>query len=170
MYKRQTYSYTQNGQLYDILTQTVSDMMESADPDGRISSYGRDHEFDGWDIWSRKYVLLGMQYFHEICKDAAFAERIVASMCAQTDYIIGKIGDGPDKMPITAATRHWRGLNSSSLLEPVVRLYRLTGKQKYLDFAEYIVDCGGTDVENIFDLAYADELAPYQYRSPRRMR
>ena len=158
-----TYSYTQNGQLYDILTQTVSDMMESADPDGRISSYGRDHEFDGWDIWSRKYVLLGMQYFHEICKDAAFAERIVASMCAQTDYIIGKIGDGPDKMPITAATRHWRGLNSSSLLEPVVRLYRLTGKQKYLDFAEYIVDCGGTDVENIFDLAYADELAPYQY-------
>lgn len=158
-----TYSYTQNGQLYDILSQTVSDMMESADPDGRISSYGRDHEFDGWDIWSRKYVLLGMQYFHEICKDAAFAERIVASMCAQTDYIIEKIGDGPDKMPITAATRHWRGLNSSSLLEPVVRLYRLTGRQKYLDFAKYIVDCGGTDVENIFDLAYEDELAPYQY-------
>ena len=158
-----TYAYTRNQRLYDILTQTVSDMMESCDPDGRISSYGRDHEFDGWDIWSRKYVLLGMQYFHEICTDAAFAEKIVASMCAQVDYIISKIGNEPDKKPITTATRHWRGLNSSSLLEPIVRLYRLTGRQDYLDFAGYIVDCGGTDVENIFDLAYADGLAPYQY-------
>ena len=61
-----TYSYTRNPQLYTVLAQTVSDMIESADETGRISSYGRDHEFDGWDMWSRKYVLLGMQYFLEI--------------------------------------------------------------------------------------------------------
>ena len=159
-----TWSYTRNPELYETLAQTVSDMMDSADADGRISSYGRDHEFDGWDLWSRKYVLLGMQYFLEICQDEAFGARIIDSMKAQADYIIAHIGEESEgKKPINTATRHWRGLNSSSILEPIVRLYSLTGEQRYLDFASYIVGCGGTEIENIFELAYQDELYPYQY-------
>ncbi len=158
------YFYTKNTKLYEIIVQTVKDMLESADDNGRISSYSVDHEFDGWDIWSRKYVLLGMQYFLEICEDTIFSKQVVASMCKQVDYIMSKIGNKEDgKLPITAATRHWRGLNSSSILEPVVRLYSITGEQKYFDFAKYIVDCGGTDVVNIFELAYKNELYPYQY-------
>jgi len=66
------YSYTKNEELYSILVQTINDMIETADEVGRISSYPVDLEFDGWDIWSRKYVLLGMQYFLEICDDNAF--------------------------------------------------------------------------------------------------
>ena len=157
------YSYSKNPELYRILTQTVKDMMESADETGRISSYASNHEFDGWDMWSRKYVLLGMQYYLEICTDDELKDKIVSSMCCQLDYIISKIGDEEGKKPITSATRHWRGLNSSSILEPVVRLYNLTGKPEYLDFAKYIVDVGGTDVVNIFKLAYANDLLPYQY-------
>ena len=68
-------------------------------------------------------------------------------MCEQIDYIISKIGPKEDgKKPITSATRHWRGLNSSSILEPVVRLYSITGKKSYFDFAEYIVNEGGMDI------------------------
>mgnify|MGYP003514097671 CR=1 FL=1 len=159
-----TYSYTKNAQLYEILKSTVSDMMDSADELGRISTYGVDHEFDGWDIWSRKYVLLGMQYFLEICEDEKFSEKVINSMRSQVDYIISKIGrEEEGKKPITLATRHWRGLNSCSILEPVVRLYSLTEEKKYLDFAEYIVSCGGTDIVNIFELAYKNEFYPYQY-------
>jgi len=159
-----TYSYTKNPALYEILTQTVKDMAASQDELGRISSYAENHEFDGWDIWSRKYVLLGMQYFLEICTDEEFSARIIDSMKKQVDYIISKIGPAEDgKKPITMATRHWRGLNSSSLLEPVVRLYSITGEQQYFDFATYIVNEGGTDVANIFELAYEDKLCPYQY-------
>ena len=157
------YSYTKHEELYKILTDTVEDMIGSADEDGRISSYARFHEFDGWDMWERKYVLLGMQYFLEICEDNTFVERIIKSMCGQRDYIMSKIGDSDDKIQITAATRNWRGLNSVSILEPVVRLYSLTKEQKYLDFAEYIVSTGGADVVNIFELAYKNEFYPYQY-------
>ena len=158
------YSYTKNPELYEILKKTVVDMIESADEDGRISSYGRDHEFDAWDLWSRKYVLLGMQYFLEVCDDEALKERIVNSMRGQADYIVDHIGRKEDgKYPITKATRHWRGLNSCSILEPMVRLYSLTKDQKYLDFATYIVELGATDVANIFKMAYKNELPPYQY-------
>ncbi len=157
------YGYTKNPKLYDILKETVLDMINSADENGRISSYGSDHEFDGWDIWCRKYVILGMEYFLEICKEEALRKDIIKSLCYQADYIISRIGSDEGKIEITAATRHWRGLNSSSLLEPVVKLYELTGEGRYFDFAKYIVDCGGTDVANIFELAYEDELYPYQY-------
>ncbi|MBE5039266.1 beta-L-arabinofuranosidase domain-containing protein [Ructibacterium gallinarum] len=158
------YRYTQNQLLYNVLKHTVEDLLIHQEENGRISSYAVSHEFDGWDIWGRKYVLLGMQYFLSICKEEALSGRIMNSMCRQLDYIIQRIGKEEEgKRPITSATRHWRGLNSSSLLEPVVYLYSLTGKQEYFDFASYIVECGGTDVENIFRLAYEDKLYPYQY-------
>ncbi len=157
------YSYTKNPKLYEVLKKTVCDMMDSADETGRISSYALSHEFDAWDLWSRKYVLLGMQYFMEICGDEALNQKITHSMCGQVDYIMSKIGDGEGKKPITKATRHWRGLNSSSILEPIVRLYNITQEQKYLDYAGYIVNCGGMDIANVFDLAYEDKLYPYQY-------
>lgn len=76
---------------------------------------------------------------------------------------MSRIGKEDGKKSITSATRHWRGLNSSSLLEPIVRLYSLTKEKKYLEFAGYIVDCGGTEVADIFELAYKNELHPYQY-------
>lgn len=158
------YSYSHNEQLYQVLTNTVKDILNAQDAVGRISSYGVDHEFEGWDIWGRKYVLLGMQYYLEICEDAMLSTQIVDSMRRQVDYMIEKIGDVEEgKKPITKATCHFRGVNSSSLLEPIVRLYKLTKEQKYLDFASYIVNSGGTDVVNIFDLAYQNKLYPYQY-------
>lgn len=158
------YSYTKDEKLYNILKNTVEEMLASADELGRISSYPVDKEFDGWDIWCRKYVLLGMQYFIEICTDEALKKKIIVSMEGQVDYLISKIGREEDgKKPITQTTNFWRGLNSSSVLEPIVRLYNLTENKKYLDFAEYIVSEGGTSVGNIFDLAYEDEIYPYQY-------
>lgn len=158
------YSYLQDDTLYQLLAQTVQDMINAAEEDGRISTYSREHEFEGWDIWGRKYVLLGMQYFLEICKDEALARSAIACMCRQVDTIMSKIGPAEEgKLPITEATRDWLGLNSSSLLEPIVRLYSLTKEQRYLDFATYIVDCGGTSLENIFALAYEDDFYPYQY-------
>lgn len=159
-----TYSYTKNDKLYAVLSQTVRDMIESEDAAGRISAFPSTKEFFGWDMWCRKYVLLGMQYFLEICQEEELKALVVTSMCHQVDYLISKIGDEEQKkLPITRATSNWRGMNSSSILEPIVRLYNITGEQKYFDFATYIVNCGGTSVANVFKLAYEDKLLPYQY-------
>ena len=157
------YSYSKNEKLYEEIKKTVLDMMGAVEDGGRLSSYPEDAEFCAWDIWCRKYVLLGMQYFLEICDDKDFSEKVVGCMCEQLDYIIEHIGAGEGKKPITSASTAWRGLNSSSILEPVVRLFAITGKKEYFDFAQYIVDIGGTDVANLFKLAYKDEFMPYQY-------
>ena len=158
------YGYSKDQALYDVLKASVADMLTAQDDLGRISTYTVEKEFDGWDLWSRKYVLLGLEYFIEICDDDEFKAQIVECMKKQVDYLISKIGWSTEgKLLITRLTRHWRGLNSSSILEPIVRLYSLTNEAKYLDFADYIVACGGMDVENVFELAYQNDLHPYQY-------
>ncbi len=158
------YAVTRSPRLYSVLSNAVCDILSAAEPSGRISSYSAEREFGGWDIWCRKYVLLGMQYFLEICEDDALSQKIVASMCAQMDHIIGKIGKAEDgKLPITKATANWYGMNSCSILEPVVRLYNITGNKKYLNFADYIIKTGCADITDIFELATVGDFSPYLY-------
>lgn len=154
-------AYTQNESMYKILEDSVRDMLSAEDELGRISGYPVEREFQRWDLWGRKYVMLGMMYFMEISKDEALNKELVASMQRQADYIIERIGDG--KLDIRDCSKNWEGLNSCSILEPMVRLYRLTGEKRYLNFAEYIISTGFIKSANLIELAYADEVAPYQY-------
>lgn len=157
------YGYTGNEELYNILEDTVRDMISVTASNGRISSYSVETEFNGWDMWCRKYVILGMEYFLEICKDEALKVKIIDCIKKQADYIMAFIGDEEGKTPIVFASGCWRGLNSSSILEPIVRLYKLTGEKKYLDFAEHIVGHGGTSIADIFELAWENSTMPYQF-------
>lgn len=159
-----TYQYTQDEELYSILTDTVKDLMTTQDELGRISTYTVEGEFNGWDMWCRKYVLLGFQYFLDICKDDTLSAEIVEVMKNHADYIMQHVGSPSEgKKEITSTSTYWLGLNSSSILEPYVRLYNLTGEKKYLDYAEYIVNCGGISDGNIFELAYENKLCPFEY-------
>lgn len=158
-----TYQYTRSEELYGILTETVLDMLDAQDPLGRFSTYSVGAEFDGWDIWGRKYILLGMLHFHEICTDGALRARILAACCRHADYIVAHIGNGEGQKNITAASRHWGGINSSSILEPFVRLYNATGRKEYLGFAAYIIENGGSKNGNIFTYALEGKKYPFEY-------
>ena len=159
-----TYQTTRDKVLYAALEATARDMLTTQDSAGRFSTYSPEKEFDGWDVWGRKYILLGFEYFMEICQDEALNAEILTALRRHADYMLEKLGPAEEgKLEINEATTHWKGLNSSSVLEPMVRLYNLTKEQKYLDFAAYIVNRGGTSVANIFEMAYEDKLDPYQY-------
>ncbi len=157
------YEYSRDDELYDILTESVKDMLTTAEEDGRVSTYERDKEFDAWDLWCRKYVILACEYYLDICNDEKLKGQIIEFISKCADYIIVHIGDGGGQKRITDATRSWLGLNSSSILEPIVKLYRLTNDKKYLDFATYIVKEGGAKGVNVFKLAYENKVYPYQY-------
>lgn len=158
------YKVTRDPALYDVLRHTVEEMICTADGDGRISSYSPEAELKGWDLWCRKYVILGMEYFLEISRDEVLNARILSSIESQLNVLTDKIGDSADgKTPITQTSLTWRGLNSSSILEPVVRAYRLLGKKHLLDFASHIVGEGFTRAQNLIDLATENNTAPYQF-------
>ncbi|MBQ9131862.1 MAG: glycoside hydrolase family 127 protein [Clostridia bacterium] len=155
--------YTNNLRLYEILEAAVRDMLTTQEENGRFSTYEQYQEFQNWDMWGRKYVLLGMQYFLEICRDKDLEAEIITAMKGHADYIIDKIGPNEGQLGICQSSKAWGGLNSSSILEPMVRLYELTGEQKYLDYSAYIISEGFNVDGNLIELALADEVAPHQY-------
>ena len=157
-------AYTKDDGFYRIIEAAVRDMLTTQEENGRFSTYKIETEFTSWDLWGRKYVMLGMQYFLEICRDEALAKDIVEALRRHADYIIEHIGREEDgKKEIVKATRHWKGLNSCSILEPMVRFYRMTGDKKYLDFAEYIISTGFIEGGNLIELAFENEIAPHEY-------
>ncbi len=161
------YKYTQDEELYGIIDGAIRDLLTTQNEDGRFSSYEKKLEFTYWDMWCRKYVLLGMQYFYDICRDEELKETIISALNRHLDYIVEHIGEGEGQIDILESTTHnpatWGALNSSSILEPVVRQYSLTGNKKYLDFAAYLVRRGGSKWGNIYTLAIEGKKAPYEY-------
>ncbi len=159
-----TYALTRDPELYEVLTEAIEDILTAQRPDGVISSYRAGEDYRGWDMWARKYVLLGMFYYMEICVDPDLKRRVRDSALRQLNAIMRVVGPAEEgKIPITRTSQWWRGLNSSSILEPVMLYYKLTGLPELLKFAKHIVDCGGIDGDNIFRLAAEDRLSPYQY-------
>lgn len=158
-----TYKYRADETLYEILFDTVRSLLNTQDALGRISSYPQERELCGWDIWGRKYVLVGCLYFYGICRDEGFKAKIIDALCRHADYLISKIGNGEGKISVLDTSPWYGGLNSSSILEPIVELYKITGKKRYLDFARYILLSGGCKGGNLIELALAGEKMPFEY-------
>jgi len=157
-----TYQYTANEALYELLYKVAEQMLSRQESNGRFSTYSAECELDGWDMWSRKYVLLGFLHFHEICRDEAMNDRIIVALTKHLDYIVERVGNG-EKRDLSKTSECWGGINSASILEPVMRMYNITGKQSYFEFAQYIIDFLLNSNVNIFALALEDKLMPYQY-------
>lgn len=157
------YKYTQDKELYEALKNTVCDLLSTQEMNGRISTYPIDREFKGWDMWCRKYVMLGFQSFYDICDDENLKSNIMKGLCIHADYILTKVGKKDGQIPINLSAEDWQGMPAVSILEPMINLYRMTGYKRYLDFSTYIVDEGGAAAANIFELAYQDKIYPYMY-------
>lgn len=156
-----TYLYTGDGELYEILKAAVEGILSTQDEKGRISTYSEETEFTGWDMWGRKYVFTGLEHFLKICKDDSLKERIIEAMRKAANYILDKIGE--DKKDIRKTSHIYGGVNSCSILEPIVELYRLTDEERYLRFAEYILSTGGCADGDLLEYAAKDDCYPYQY-------
>ena len=158
-----TYMYHETDELYEMLEYAVKALLGVQREDGRFSTYSEEKQFNGWDLWGRKYVLTGMMHFMKICKDQALNDRILEAICRHADYIVEHIGEGEGQKSILKTSDHWLCLNSCTILEPFVELYKLTNKKSYLDFAEYIIGLGGCAGGNLIELALEDVKAPFEY-------
>lgn len=157
------YEYTRDEELYRVLVFAVEKILAVAEENGRISAYTVETEFNGWDMWCRKYVLTGLQHFYRICKSDELKSRIINVMKGHADYIISKIGDGEGQKSITKTSSWWGCVNSCTILEPIIELYKETGEERYLTFAKYIISTGGSSDCNFLELALENKLYPYQY-------
>jgi len=151
------YGYTQDPELKKILKATVADLLTTKRANGSIScsDISKQPDGPGGDLWERKYVLLGLDhYYMQVEKDPA----VLQAMIDQADCLVAQIGPAP-KTRIVDQGWSPNHIESSTVLEPVMRLYKLTGDQKYLDFARYIVEVeGGAKGYNIIEDAFNNKV------------
>jgi hypothetical protein len=130
------WAYSGDLALKEKLDRVAAQLMGAQEPDGYLGTYLPAQRFGlfpgaDWDVWSHAYNMIGLlQYYRYTGNEAALAA--VRRMC---DLLIATF---PSHKSILAAGTH-EGMAATSVLEPVVELYRLTGDGRYLEFAHYIV-------------------------------
>ena len=130
------WAYTGDAALRAKLDYAAAELVKAQEPDGYLGTYVPDKRFGlyngaDWDVWSHKYNLLGLLTYAQYTGNEA---------ALQAGRKIGDllIATFPARRSILAAGTHV-GMAATSVLEPVVLLYRLTGQSRYLEFARYIV-------------------------------
>jgi DUF1680 family protein len=130
------WAYTGDQRLREKLDRAAAELVRSQEADGYLGTYLPEKRFglypgNDWDVWSHKYNLIGLLTYYQYTGDPT-ALRACRKM---GDLLIATF---PDKKSILAAGTH-QGMAATSVLEPIVLLYRTTGDKRYLDFAQYIV-------------------------------
>ena len=147
---------TGNGSLRSKIERGIERMLASQEPSGYIGNYPDELRCgEGWDVWGMKYTMMGLLHYFDAIeimqgkgKGEKGREKEVLEACKRLcDYVIGEIGPNGKRGRELWQTGNWSGYASSSILEPVVWLYKRVAEkdgkdaaQKYLDFAAYIVE------------------------------
>ena len=135
------YEQTRDEKLAKRLKETVERLLTTQEPDGYLGTYAKKKRFysvptdkGSWDVWSHRYNLYGLLTYERFHPD----DRIVNTCERMGDLLIVAFGEG--KADITRnGTR--QGISSTTLLESMMMLYERTRKERFLEFAEHIVQC-----------------------------
>jgi uncharacterized protein len=116
------------------LDYTASELIKCQEADGYLGTYLDKDRWTEWDVWSHKYNLLGLITYIRYTGNM----EPLAACRRMGDLLCNTFGDEPGKRDIIKAGYHV-GLAPTSVLEPMVLLYRLTGEPRYLEFCKYIL-------------------------------
>ncbi len=116
------------------LDATAAGLCQCQLKDGYLGTYLEKDRWTEWDVWAHKYNLIGLITYMRYTGNMTPLPtcRRMADLLCQT------FGDQPGQRDIIKAGHHI-GMAPTSVLEPMVLLYRLTGEPRYLDFCNYIV-------------------------------
>ncbi len=127
------WQYSGDEQLKSMIDRAVRDLLATQKEDGYLGTYEDKDRWTSWDVWVHKYDLIGLMTYYRATGDPAALRgaKRVGDLLADTF--------GADKREIIASGTH-KGMAATSVLEPMVLLYRATGDERHLAFCKYLVE------------------------------
>ncbi len=116
------------------LDYVAAELIQCQLPDGYLGTYLDKDRWTEWDVWAHKYNLIGLITYMRYTGNLA----PLPACRRMADLLCDTFGDTPGKRDIIKAGWHV-GMAPTSVLEPMVLLYRLTGEPRYLRFCQYIL-------------------------------
>jgi DUF1680 family protein len=132
---------THDGDLKQLLLSTADYLVGTQEENGYLGSYSpalrltnKNNKIKNksWDVWGMSYMTLGLLKVNEYFPDQKYlgAAKKIGELFLKT------FGDGSE--PVTDyGTRD--GISATIILDPVVELYKITGDDRYLNFANLIL-------------------------------
>ena len=131
---------TRDPELKNIIRKTVEDLLSAQTADGRISSYPEDKQLGGWDLWGRKYVLVGLlEYYREIEAD----ERVKCAVLNMAHDLLRNVA-GFENYGAHG------GMAAASVCHVFAEIYDLWGDEVIFREAKRMVDAGCCHIHSLF--------------------
>ncbi len=124
--------YSGHERLKAKLDSAVCGLLETQEADGYLGTYLPANRWKDWDLWAHKYNLIALLNYYS---RTGYEPSLQA--CRRIGDLVAEVY-GPGRRSIVLNDWHV-GMANTSILEPMVSLYRWTGNPKYLDFCRYIV-------------------------------
>jgi DUF1680 family protein len=126
--------YTGDPALRQKLDYIAAELVKCQMADGYLGTYVEQKRWRSWDVWAHKYNLIGLITY------VRYTGNLVPLDCCRrmADLLCKTLGDEPGKLDIIKSGPIV-GMAPTSVLEPMMWLYRLTAEPRYLDFCKYIL-------------------------------
>lgn len=120
--------------LREKLDYIAAELVKCQMADGYLGTYTEENRWKSWDVWAHKYNLLGLITYVRYTGNT-----VPLPACRRmADLLCNTFGEEPGKRDIIKSGPQV-GMAPTSVLEPMMLLYRLTGEPRYLDFCKYIL-------------------------------
>ena len=148
--------YSNDARMKALADRMATTLLSAQESDGYLGACTPSHRLKGVDVWVLKWNLTGLLSYYEFTRDVKY----LATCQKIGDLLCRTFGDGPGQIDLPhdgdsamdgdagGAPRPARrddghqsfiGQHNSAILEPMCRLYRLTGEPRYLEFSQYVI-------------------------------
>jgi DUF1680 family protein len=128
------WQYTHNPDLKKQMDNILHALLGAQLSDGYLGTYTPDKYWTSWDVWVHKYDLIGLIAYYK-----TFGYQPALDAAGKIGILMIKtFGNNPGQLDIISAGEHV-GMAATSILDPMIELYRYTGESKFLGFTRYIL-------------------------------